>query len=394
MITPQFIDITILIIFNLLIPREKRIPKKIIRDSIFIGGIILLWIWVVSLFFIYYYFFMDIYQNVIPDIIFTIIYSIILFIVGTFITRWRSGKKGFNNSLSKAVILNLLLFIINVAVGILFVFLFGDSLLNNTLILFIDIAIGSAIVMKLYSRELRPSLNFMFVVALITFLLSFIIEFILKSFLTIVQDYDFYVKDVRAHLIIDIFIYLVFFAVILKVKYHPELFKKEMRIFPESLPKAMEPKIKESRKEGKKVILDVKNLTTYFYSEEGVVHAVEDVAFEIHQGEVLGLVGETGCGKSVTALSILQLIRSPGKIEKGSVKFGDVDLLKSAENEVLPYRGNEITMIFQDPLNSLNPVYRVGKQITEVYLLHKEEELLLEAVKEGNKSSGAANFIF
>ena len=130
---------------------------------------------------------------------------------------------------------------------------------------------------------------------------------------------------------------------------------------------------------GNHTILDVKNLTTYFHTEEGTVRAVEDVSFKLYEGEVLGLVGETGCGKSVTALSILRVIRPPGKIEKGTVIFGGENLIIKPENEMLKYRGKEITMIFQDPLNSLNPVYRIGKQISEVFLLHMENEMLAEA---------------
>ncbi|MBY8985652.1 MAG: ABC transporter ATP-binding protein [Candidatus Lokiarchaeota archaeon] len=141
------------------------------------------------------------------------------------------------------------------------------------------------------------------------------------------------------------------------------------------------------RETGKKeIILDVQELTTYFYTEEGVVHALEGVSFKINEGEVLGLVGETGCGKTVTALSILQLIRPPGKIVEGKVMFGDIDLHKKSTIEILPHRGKEITMIFQDPLNSLNPVFKVGSQITEVFLLHKKNELLIESSKYSNKS--------
>jgi len=112
---------------------------------------------------------------------------------------------------------------------------------------------------------------------------------------------------------------------------------------------------------------------------------VEGVSFQINEGENLGLVGETGCGKSVTALSILQLVRPPGKIEKGKVIFRGEDLLQKSISKVLEYRGKDITMIFQDPLNSLNPVFKIGAQITEVYLLHMENELLVEASKQ-NKS--------
>ncbi|TES97195.1 MAG: ABC transporter ATP-binding protein [Promethearchaeota archaeon] len=134
------------------------------------------------------------------------------------------------------------------------------------------------------------------------------------------------------------------------------------------------------------VILDVRDLTTYFYTEEGVVHALERVSFKIHEGEVLGLVGETGCGKTVTALSILQLIRPPGKIIGGKVMYGDIDLHEKSEIEILPQRGSEITMIFQDPLNSLNPVFKVGSQITEVFLIHKKNQLLVESSNYSNKS--------
>jgi oligopeptide/dipeptide ABC transporter ATP-binding protein len=196
---------------------------------------------------------------------------------------------------------------------------------------------------------------------------------------------DLYSQDIRVMIFVVSSIYIASFILSLKLKFLPESIKKsEKKILGIKKKKRLSVESIDSRE--KNVILSVQNLTTKFYTEEGVVHAVQDVEFKIHEGEVLGLVGETGCGKSVTALSILQLIRPPGKIKRGTVKFGDIDLLKSSEKEVLPYRGNEITMIFQDPLNSLNPVYRVGKQITEVYLLHKEEELLLEAVKCNNKS--------
>jgi len=208
---------------------------------------------------------------------------------------------------------------------------------------------------------------------------------IVELYLSRLAGMDLYSQDIRILILVVLSIYITSFFLSLKIKFLPESIRESKEKI-DKLQKRKREFGESPDLSGKSVILSVQNLTTNFYTEEGVVHAVEDVAFKIREGEVLGLVGETGCGKSVTALSILQLIRPPGKIERGSVKFGEVDLLKSSENEVLPYRGNEITMIFQDPLNSLNPVYRVGKQITEVYLLHKEEELLLEAVKYSNKS--------
>ncbi|MFX0043084.1 MAG: oligopeptide/dipeptide ABC transporter ATP-binding protein [Candidatus Hodarchaeota archaeon] len=128
-----------------------------------------------------------------------------------------------------------------------------------------------------------------------------------------------------------------------------------------------------TRKEKK--LVEVKNLKTYFYTEEGVVKAVDGVSFDIYEDEVLGLVGETGCGKSVTALSILQLVRAPGKILDGKVLFNDINLLDLDKNQMREFRGKVITMIFQDPLNSLNPVYNVGFQLSEIFLLHQKEEI-------------------
>lgn len=131
-------------------------------------------------------------------------------------------------------------------------------------------------------------------------------------------------------------------------------------------------------KHDSKILLEVKNLKTYFYTEEGIVKAVDGVSFELYEDEVLGLVGETGCGKSVTALSILQLVRAPGKIIDGSVIFKGENLLDLKESEMRLRRGKDITMIFQDPLNSLNPVFSVGKQISEVFFLHQKTELKQE----------------
>lgn len=124
-----------------------------------------------------------------------------------------------------------------------------------------------------------------------------------------------------------------------------------------------------------KPLLEIRNLKTNFFTEEGVVKAVDGVSFDIFFDEVLGLVGETGCGKSVTALSILRLVRAPGKIVEGTITFDNINLLDLSEEQMREYRGKDITMIFQDPLNSLNPVIQVGRQVSEVFLLHQDDEI-------------------
>jgi len=138
--------------------------------------------------------------------------------------------------------------------------------------------------------------------------------------------------------------------------------------------------VKKSSKNNESVdkLIQIKNLKTYFYTEEGVVKAVDGVSFDIYEDEVIGLVGETGCGKSVTALSILNLVRAPGAIIDGQILFRDINLVKLSNKEMKKHRGNDITMIFQDPLNSLNPVMSVGRQVGETFLLHQKELLKAE----------------
>lgn len=135
----------------------------------------------------------------------------------------------------------------------------------------------------------------------------------------------------------------------------------------------------------KNEILNINNLKIYFYTEQGTIQAIDGVSFKIFDNEILGLVGETGCGKSLTALSIMQMVPSPGEIISGQIYFKGEDLLEKKEEEMLNYRGNQITMIFQDPLNSLNPVYTIGNQFAEVFLLHKKGELLAEVTKHPEK---------
>jgi oligopeptide transport system ATP-binding protein len=119
-------------------------------------------------------------------------------------------------------------------------------------------------------------------------------------------------------------------------------------------------------------LLRIENLRTRFYTEDGVVHAVNGVSYEMQEGETLGVVGESGCGKSVHALSILRLIPDPpGKIEDGQVWFNGRDLLQVRESEMRSIRGAEIAMVFQDPMSSLNPVLKVGFQIMEALMLHQ-----------------------
>lgn len=136
-----------------------------------------------------------------------------------------------------------------------------------------------------------------------------------------------------------------------------------------------------------KAILEIQNLHTRFYTEEGVVHAVEGISYQLQKGETLGIVGESGCGKSVHALSIMRLVPSPpGKIVSGKIRFKDQNLLDLSEKDMCSIRGDEIAMVFQDPMTSLNPVVRVGHQITEALKLHQH-------MKEGKARARAAELL-
>jgi peptide/nickel transport system ATP-binding protein len=119
-------------------------------------------------------------------------------------------------------------------------------------------------------------------------------------------------------------------------------------------------------------ILDIADLRTWFFTRDGVVRAVDGVSFHVIPGETLAIVGESGCGKSVTALSVLRLIPSPpGRIVSGAIRFAERDLLRLSEAEMRDVRGNEISMIFQEPMTSLNPVLTIGRQIAETLTLHQ-----------------------
>jgi oligopeptide/dipeptide ABC transporter ATP-binding protein len=122
-------------------------------------------------------------------------------------------------------------------------------------------------------------------------------------------------------------------------------------------------------------LLKVRNLSTYFFTEDGVVRAVDGVSLDIHRGEIVGLVGESGCGKTVTALSIMRLIPSPpGRIVSGEIWFEGVDLLKLDDDGIRSIRGHKIAMVFQEPMTSLNPVLTIGRQLTEPLEVHLKME--------------------
>jgi oligopeptide/dipeptide ABC transporter ATP-binding protein len=120
------------------------------------------------------------------------------------------------------------------------------------------------------------------------------------------------------------------------------------------------------------IVLSVENLRTYFHTEDGVVRAVDGLSFDLHAGETLGVVGESGCGKTIACLSILRLVEVPGVIEAGSrVLFRDRDLIQVPDKEMQKIRGNDISMVFQEPMTSLNPVYTIGNQISETIRAHQ-----------------------
>jgi peptide/nickel transport system ATP-binding protein len=128
---------------------------------------------------------------------------------------------------------------------------------------------------------------------------------------------------------------------------------------------------KRRRERGERPLLEVKGLRTSFYTRDGVVRAVDGIDFHVDRGEIMGLVGESGCGKSVTSLSIMRLVAKPGRIEGGEILFDGQNLLTLSDDEMRRIRGDRISMIFQQPTSSLNPVWDVGRQIEEVLRIHR-----------------------
>lgn len=151
-------------------------------------------------------------------------------------------------------------------------------------------------------------------------------------------------------------------------------------------------------------LLEVKNLKTYFHSDNGVVKAADDVSFYVNEGETLGIVGESGCGKSITCMSVVRLVETPpGKYESGEIIFNGEDMLKVPDSRIREIRGNDISFIFQEPMTSLNPVFKIGNQISETMILHrgmskdeayKESIRMLDTVKIPNPERVANDYPF
>ncbi|MDL2220251.1 ABC transporter ATP-binding protein [Eubacteriales bacterium OttesenSCG-928-N14] len=132
-------------------------------------------------------------------------------------------------------------------------------------------------------------------------------------------------------------------------------------------------------------LLDVKNLKTYFYSDTGTVYAVDDVSFHVNEGETLGIVGESGSGKSVCCMSIVRLVETPpGKYVGGEILFDGKDMLQITDEQMRDIRGNDISLIFQEPMTSLNPIFKVGDQLSETMILHRgmdKKQALAESIR-------------
>ncbi|MBH0318434.1 ABC transporter ATP-binding protein [Bacillus cereus] len=140
-------------------------------------------------------------------------------------------------------------------------------------------------------------------------------------------------------------------------------------------------------------LLEVKNLKTSFFIESGEVEAVRGVTFRLHKGEVVGIVGESGSGKSVMAKSVMSLVTSPGKVKEGEILFHNENILSKSEKELRSIRGNQISLISQDPMSALNPVVKIGKQMTEVIIRHQKvkkkeaEQIAINLLKQVGLSS-------
>ena len=148
----------------------------------------------------------------------------------------------------------------------------------------------------------------------------------------------------------------------------PQLGDMETTVVEELVPASQR---RQKRERGDTPLLDIRGLRTSFHTRDGVVRAVDGIDFDVFAGEIVGLVGESGCGKSVTSLSIMRLVAKPGRTEAGEVIFDGRDLLKLPDDEMRKIRGDRISMIFQQPTSSLNPVWDVGRQLSEVLEIHR-----------------------
>ncbi|MFW9878130.1 MAG: ABC transporter ATP-binding protein [Candidatus Thorarchaeota archaeon] len=410
-----FILFYISMFLNKHIPEEKQIPKSLHRLSSAIISLIVLGIafgirLIVSIIGSFTVTIDETIHKMIlvlntDALIFAIMVTIFYLIHRTFIIQKKIVREEtsildeinpnpFNKIFTIFIILSWIISIIFVSIPLLGIRMENPDIFTLGII-WASFTVGFDILLTILINRIRPIdkripkqiLNYsMFAGGLISFGIWSIQLVIVELYLNRVFGLMLFTQDIRVLFGVVSVIYGIIFFVALKYKFLP-LAEEKSKL---NIRNALEILTRKSNEDlsviGNHVILDVNDLTTYFYTEEGTVRAVEGVSFKVYEGETLGLVGETGCGKSVTGLSILQLIRPPGKINKGSITFGGENLLSKPESEMLKYRGKDITMIFQDPLNSLNPVFKIGKQISEVFLLHMENELLVEASKSPDKN--------
>ena len=401
-------DFLIIVVFNRFNPSGTRTPTRLLIKTVLIGGSLTFWIWSVLSFTFFSYLFIFISDKIVVDLVYITIFSIFMFIAATRIIWWyatsiRMWNVGFKNPLNfkkKASRVSFIFLVINIPLRIIinsfilpysniFDKFFGERWDSQFMLLFflielpitvINIVFGIFIIVKVYKKRFIESLTFSIILQIFFLLISVATHIIMGFISSLTATYTFNLFDLRIPLVVATGIYIISIASFKKVKSLTDASEK-IKEKNHYMIQSHEEHPGETFKTDHNVLLDVKDLKTYFYTEEGIVRAVEGVSFKIYKGETLGLVGETGCGKSVTALSILRLVRPPGEIKSGQVIFEGEDLHQKSEGEFLSYRGSKITMIFQDPLNSLNPVYKIGDQISEVYLLHMQNELLIESVK-------------
>ena len=390
---------------NRLIPEQKQIPKEVFGKSSSISSLIIFGIIIgIKSLFEYLGYFGEIFRTLNNgQLFFAIMITLYFPFLKIFLKRFGKSEnlnvEDVLNLQFKKVLLYTTLSLWIIAVLFLsiellqieiynpdifylsFIWILGTILIDITITYIINITRSKE---KKYPKQiLRNSMLTGAIISSVVWSIQlFIFEIYVKRFFGI----DLIEQDIRLLFGVVSLIYFIFTYISLKYKFLPDATRaSKLKIIEDLELKETEQAVLTEVDEDA-LILDVKDLTTYFYTEEGVVRAVEGVSFKIYSGETLGLVGETGCGKSVTALSLLQVVRPPGVIEKGIVRFNGEDLLQKSDLEMAKYRGKDITMIFQDPLNSINPVFKIGDQISEVYLLHMENELLIEAADYPDKS--------